>query len=443
LKKNGVANTQVLTTLYQSGTLGKFTVVGYPINPGMGISTWCASLATMYDMYKIRKFVVRYETSCDVNTKANVIMWIDRDVYDTPPATYNEAAQMMGNMRTISWSDESFQPPLSIFVQADGQKKYCRVGPVAGDYNKFDSGTLYIGVEDTTTGTAQLGRVMLDYEFEFFSPKSTTNTTATVTGDATSIFMRNTNSGSPEADGAVAPIGQLAPDVDEIGMGAANAWDNFWAPAGNYLLRLLPKIASNASAGTTGTHFGSAFYIEDAEDGQTTSMLLDSLGSTQSSGTTGTSLSGGTPIESYWETDGSQWLRPAWSASGWGQSLSNSLIQAGTTLVLKKLSAGVLGSSQAERKSRMAANRIRYRENAKKWHATLAEMHRLRDEVKVPRPLLKPILMASSADTTPNSPVTEELCRDIQTSASGFSAQRDPTEEEIQAILKRYGPPKC
>lgn len=130
--------------------------------------TWLPAIASRYEQYRLVSMTFRYVPSCAVTTAGTVYLAIDLDVLDNAPSSPEELSQFIVNGSAAPY--DPFTITLSgtlanripwHYTAHDGYPLVC-------DKKTYDLGNLYVYVAGA--GGAGVGRVYVDYVFEFTSP---------------------------------------------------------------------------------------------------------------------------------------------------------------------------------------------------------------------------------------------------------------------------------
>jgi hypothetical protein len=95
-------------------------------------------------------------------------MSYDYDVYDSSPANFGVHSTMAGAVAGPFWSPLRLSLNRTMVNQPG--KKYCRIGSVPGDYNKYDTAKLIVGTQHGPGGAAIGGDIYVDYHVRLWTP---------------------------------------------------------------------------------------------------------------------------------------------------------------------------------------------------------------------------------------------------------------------------------
>jgi len=164
-----VANSEFVTDVADDGTIGALD-----LNPGLATFPWLCRTAQNYESYKFSKLVYRFTPTCSSATAGIIVMAVDYDSTDGPPADKQAISSYGGNVRGNVWNKLSLNvhpkpQPLWFFVSQDPNT----INPPNTDIKLYNIGKMFYGVfNGATTGTV-VGELSVDYEVEFRDPQTT------------------------------------------------------------------------------------------------------------------------------------------------------------------------------------------------------------------------------------------------------------------------------
>lgn len=162
-----VSHREFVGDIYSSTT---YNVVGYPMNPGLSLTfPWLAAIAANFEKYKFVNMCVQYRSCTNTGSLGSVVMMLDFDAADPPPANkptiLNSAGCIQGNV----WNGLDMPIDCRRFAR---DALYVRVGALQAnqDVKTYDGGNLFVGVADG--GNALLtGSLFIEYTVDFFTPQ--------------------------------------------------------------------------------------------------------------------------------------------------------------------------------------------------------------------------------------------------------------------------------
>jgi len=157
-------------------TLATFETRVFKINPGVATTfPWLSNIAANFEKYRFRKLKFCYYSSVATTTAGSVMLAIDLDTLDAPPASKQQMLQMQRVVRANVWEE------CCSFIPEAVPELYIRTGavPVGADAKTYDAGQLIIGTVGTTAAT--IGEAWFEYDVELHTPQSTQAAVATAT----------------------------------------------------------------------------------------------------------------------------------------------------------------------------------------------------------------------------------------------------------------------
>jgi len=155
------------------------------LNPGLAnVFPWLSTIAQNYESYRFKKLRAYFVSVCATSTVGEVILTPEYDVNDSPPTTEQAVSNTAGSVAGPVWMSHSLLFNTNS-LNSLGPRKFVRGGNVAGDLKTYDSGLLYVSVVNGAV-TANIGKIWLEYEVEFFDPQTQAQTP--VAPASTSVF---------------------------------------------------------------------------------------------------------------------------------------------------------------------------------------------------------------------------------------------------------------
>lgn len=157
-----------------------FKAIKFVVNPGLPSQfMWVNRQARNYETYRVKSFRVRYVPRVAATCIGSVILSPEYDPMEPGPKDEQEATNAMGASEFVPWTDgQIVLSPAA--CHANGKTKLVRTYEVAGNLALYDVANIYI-VTTGMAGTDVVGKIWVDYEFEFASPQYTDDKTAMVT----------------------------------------------------------------------------------------------------------------------------------------------------------------------------------------------------------------------------------------------------------------------
>lgn len=161
------------------------------LNPGLSNPfVWMSAIAQRYEQYRCHALRICFVSTSPSGAKGEVILVPVYDVSDPAPSSETNAVNNVGAVATQVWQNSccTYDPATMMGI---GPRKYVRATNVQGDPRTYDVGALYIytsGCADTSA----VGKIYVEYDFEFFSPQSDLSPTVPVIQGTTCININGT-----------------------------------------------------------------------------------------------------------------------------------------------------------------------------------------------------------------------------------------------------------
>lgn len=219
-----------------------FTLQSYlRLNPGLAATfAWLAPQAQQWDQYAVRSLVAEYIPSSGTAVAGDIILSPNYDASDPRPTTEVQAVNNAGAIVSSCWAPTSLKFDIKAMMGL-GPRKFIRSANVSGDLKTFDIGTLAVCTVNQT-GTTGIGKLFLDYEFEFFTPQSDPSTSTAPL--YTSQFMNSVNQAFPTGVTTKMDFDSVA--YDPLGIGVT-VGGFFTPPAGSYRVLVTHTVIDTSS----------------------------------------------------------------------------------------------------------------------------------------------------------------------------------------------------
>jgi len=198
-KSMRIANSELVLASIPGST--GFTVQSsIPLQPALSSTfAWLGPQAAKYQQYKVHKLRARYIPIAPTSTQGDIMLVPDYDASDPPPTTEVQASDNIDRVEDSCW--RSIECKLDPTRMMGGMtRKFIRPCAVAGDPKTFDLGKLFV-ISNNQTGTSSVGKLFLDYDFEFFDPQNSPD--PSTTPQQTSFFTQHASqtftNGTPAA----------------------------------------------------------------------------------------------------------------------------------------------------------------------------------------------------------------------------------------------------
>jgi len=213
------------------------------LNPGLAsVFPWLAPQAQQWEEYTCHALRAEYIPIAPTSTAGDVIISPDYNASDPTPTTETQISDNVDTVEDSCWRDiEVNLTPSS--MHPIGPRKYVRPCAVAGDIKTYDVGVLFVAVNNET-GTSAVGKLWVEYDFEFFVPQNSPS--PATTSQQTSFFSNHAATGFTTATPKAVPWDTLVFDPLNIGPVAAGV---FTPPAGCY--KIFAQVTCEDSSAET------------------------------------------------------------------------------------------------------------------------------------------------------------------------------------------------
>lgn len=217
------------------------------INPGLATTfPWLSSVADRYQYYRTRYCRLVYIPIAPTSAAGDVIISPVYNVTLPVPLTESVMVAAVGTVEDSCWKTIEVDMDTEAMNFGPGPRKVVRATAMAGDARVFDAAVVYVGTNNETN-TSAIGKLFIDYAFEFYDPIASDITTL-LAPSRTSVFTLNgiavTASGVP----AVLNLSSAIYDpliVNSFGVGYPTP--TITPPAGAYYVRVWYAFSSTAS----------------------------------------------------------------------------------------------------------------------------------------------------------------------------------------------------
>jgi hypothetical protein len=151
------------------GSTSNFAIVPISLNPGLAsFLPWCSSIANSFDYYRFKRLRFFYLPETSTDNKGQVVLCIDPDPNDQAPTAMTQALNYNVRLVVVPWMEGSVSVPNDVLTRLP--KFLTRNSIVAGDYNTYDVGSLFIITGGNLDGT-KMGQVWVEYDVDFYEPQ--------------------------------------------------------------------------------------------------------------------------------------------------------------------------------------------------------------------------------------------------------------------------------
>lgn len=148
-----------------------FQTISYPINPGLASFPWLSQLANLYESYVFKSLHFEYEPATATTTTGTVILSIDFDAADAPPANKQDAMANQNAVRSAPWTGVKYNASAKD-LKKFGIQRYVRSGNLSPnlDIKTYDVGTLHLCTQGQSTVQA-VGELYVSYDIVLYTPQ--------------------------------------------------------------------------------------------------------------------------------------------------------------------------------------------------------------------------------------------------------------------------------
>lgn len=198
------------------------------LNPGLaGVFPWLSSIAKNWEQYRVNRLRAVYIPIAPTNTQGDVLLTPSYDSSNPPPVTEEQASNDVNSVENACHEriDMDLIPQS---LMAGASRKYVRTSAIAGDIKTYDVGKIHV-ITNNAAAAGAFGKLYLEYDIEFFVPKSSPSDYTVSQG--TSTFARSTVQNLVTATPVAVAYDVSAFDPLNIGIPVAGV---FTPPAGCY-----------------------------------------------------------------------------------------------------------------------------------------------------------------------------------------------------------------
>lgn len=143
-----------------------------PVNPGQSDSfPWLSRIAQNYESYTFKTLNFVYEPQCSSATAGSVMLVLDYDAADLPPASKIEAMSFNGAVRCGAWQNAKFVSSALNNIKFS-KDRYVRTDATLTsnlDIKTYDLGNFYLCTQGGLAATC--GELYVEYVVEFMTPQ--------------------------------------------------------------------------------------------------------------------------------------------------------------------------------------------------------------------------------------------------------------------------------
>lgn len=149
---------------------GSYRVDSYAINPGQDVMfPWLSKIAANYESYQFGKLDILYETEASTNIAGTVVLTVDYDAQDDPPADKTQALSYRSTVRSPPWAKCSHRSLAEDLKKS--KSNYVRVGaqPNGTDIKTYDIGNFF-AITQGCPNDQLCGELYVEYSVLLMTP---------------------------------------------------------------------------------------------------------------------------------------------------------------------------------------------------------------------------------------------------------------------------------
>jgi hypothetical protein len=198
------------------------------INPGLSVTfPWLAPQAIQWEQYICHRLDVIWVPFAPTSTQGDVIISPEYDASELTPTTETQVSDSQDTVIDSCWkSIVCCLDPAA--MQGLGPRRFVRGNALAGDIKTYDVAKVYVATNNET-GTTAIGKLYIEYDFEFFKPQNSPSGLSS----STQVSQYTITSNATLTSGVATPALFAVITYDPLNFGAAVA-GVFTPPAGVY-----------------------------------------------------------------------------------------------------------------------------------------------------------------------------------------------------------------
>jgi hypothetical protein len=141
------------------------------INPGLAATfPWLAPQAQQWEQYMCHQLHVIWVPIAPTSTAGDIMISPEYDSSEPVPTTETQLVDSADTVVDSCWNSVvCCLDPLA--MKGFGPRRYVRACSIAGDIKTFDVAKVYVA-SNNQTGTTAIGKLYIEYDFEFFKPQN-------------------------------------------------------------------------------------------------------------------------------------------------------------------------------------------------------------------------------------------------------------------------------
>jgi hypothetical protein len=212
------------------------------LNPGLASTfPWLAPQAGQWEQYIVHALRAIYVPLAPTSTQGTLTISPDYDASDPTPTTEVQLSDNFDTVEDSCWQDIVCVLDVAAMM-ASGPRKYVRPCAIAGDIKTFDIGKIFVA-SNNETGTSAIGKLWLEYDFEFFVPQNSPS--PDTFPQQTSLFNQAAAITFTTATPKAITWDTVA--FDPLNFGPSSTFGIFQPPAGTYRVDGVVTVTDSAS----------------------------------------------------------------------------------------------------------------------------------------------------------------------------------------------------
>lgn len=148
-----------------------FEASKYALNPGNpSVFPWLSSIAMNYESYVFKQLHFHFETSVSTTTAGTVMLAVDYDAGDEPPATKQVLMGYAQAQRSAPWQECAFNCRAGDLRKFAAERYVRGLTPPVGDIKTYDVGNLFLATQGNASGDT-IGELYVSYTVELRTPQ--------------------------------------------------------------------------------------------------------------------------------------------------------------------------------------------------------------------------------------------------------------------------------
>jgi hypothetical protein len=160
-----ITHSEMIGTLFSSGTTLTYNAVGFDVNPGrFATFPWASTIASNFDKYRCIKLQFRLISNQPTSVAGRIGVGFDYDSTDTLPADRVEFFSLTHHAECAPWDS------IALNVPVDSAYRFVN-SHTATDLKLIDVGQVIIMADQIVATHTSLADLIVDYSFELIEPQ--------------------------------------------------------------------------------------------------------------------------------------------------------------------------------------------------------------------------------------------------------------------------------